>query len=86
MKNQRLNLRITVYKRPFKTEIGKEITHLQNVEDDIGRWVSLIKEYVGLEELDRELLLNKIIAGQKQTIDGVDRQEISIRYNFVGEI
>ena len=76
-------------KKVLKAETEKKITHLQNVEDDIGRWVSLIKKYVGLEELDRELLLklvDKIIVGQKQTIDGVDRQEISISYNFVGEI
>lgn len=39
--------------------------------------------------LDRELLIkliDKIIVGQKTTVDGVERQDITIVYNLVGQV
>ena len=48
-----------------------------------------MKRYMGAEELDRELLLrliDKIVVGQKTTVNGEERQEITIHYNLVGHI
>ncbi|MEM1484875.1 DUF4368 domain-containing protein [Oscillospiraceae bacterium PP1C4] len=42
-----------------------------------------------MEKLDRELLIKlveKIVVGQKTVVDGVERQEITIIYNLVGQI
>ena len=44
---------------------------------------------MGVEELDRELLIklvDKIVVGQKAVVDDVERQEITITYNLVGQI
>lgn len=44
---------------------------------------------MGVEELERELLLkpvDKIVVRQKMEVDGVERQEIAIFYNLVGEV
>ena len=61
----------------------------EETEQDIQKWVKLIKQYMNVEELDRELLLkliDKIIVGQKKVVDGVEQQSIIIVYNFVGEV
>ena len=44
---------------------------------------------MGIDKLDRELLIklvDKIVVGQKTVVDGVERQEITILYNLVGQI
>ena len=68
-------------------QLAEQLTHSQEVEHDIREWVSLIRKYMGVEELDRELLIklvDKIVVGQKKVVDGVERQEITITYNLVG--
>ncbi|MEG0092343.1 MAG: DUF4368 domain-containing protein, partial [Oscillospiraceae bacterium] len=70
-------------------QLAEQLTHSQEVEHDIHEWVSLIRKYMGVEELDRELLLklvDKIVVGQKTEVDGVERQEITIFYNLVGKV
>lgn len=70
-------------------QLAEQLTHSQEVEHDIREWVSLIRKYMGVEELDRELLIklvDKIVVGQKKVVDGVERQEITIIYNLVGQI
>lgn len=70
-------------------QLAEQLTHSQEVEHDIREWVSLIRRYVSVEELDRELLIglvDKIIVGQKTIVDGVERQEITIVYNLVGQV
>ncbi|MEG0594334.1 MAG: recombinase family protein [Christensenella sp.] len=70
-------------------QLAEQLTHSQEVEHDIHEWVSLIRKYMGVEELDRELLLklvDKIVVGQKKEVDGVERQEITIFYNLVGKV
>ena len=70
-------------------QLAEQLTHSQEVEHDIREWVSLIRKYMGVEELDRELLIklvDKIVVGQKKVVDGVERQEITITYNLVGEL
>jgi DNA invertase Pin-like site-specific DNA recombinase len=70
-------------------QLAEQLTHSQEVEHDIREWVSLIRKYMGVEELDRELLIklvDKIVVGQKKVVDGVEMQEITIIYNLVGQI
>lgn len=70
-------------------QLAEQLTHSREVEHDIRKWVSLIRKYVSVDELDRELLIglvDKITVGQKTTVNGVDRQEITIVYNLVGQV
>lgn len=70
-------------------QLAEQLTHSKEVEHDIREWVSLIRRYMGVEELDRELLIklvDKIVVGQKTVADGLERQEITIVYNLVGQI
>lgn len=70
-------------------QLTEQLTHSQEVDKDIREWVSLIRKYMSVDRLDRELLIklvDKIIVGQKMTIEGVERQEITIVYNFVGQL
>ena len=58
-------------------------------QTDICERVYLIRRYMSVDELDRELLIklvDKIVVGQKTVADGVERQEITIVYNLVGQI
>lgn len=76
-------------KKKLAEELNKTLTHSQEVEQDIREWVSLMKRYMGATEVDRELLLkliDKIVVGQKTTVDGEERQEITIHYNLVGTL
>lgn len=38
-------------------QLAEQLTHSQEVEHDIHEWVSLIRRYVNVEKLDRELLI-----------------------------
>jgi len=70
-------------------QLAEQITHSQEVDNDIHEWVSLIRKCMRVKELDRELLIklvDKIIVGQKTLVDGKERQEITIVYNLVGKI
>lgn|SRR5574344_2155784 len=70
-------------------QLTEQLTHSQEVDKDIREWVSLIRKYISVDKLDRELLIklvDKIIVGQKTTINGEERQEITIVYNFVGQL
>lgn len=76
-------------KTALAAQLDKTLAHSQEVEYDVREWVSLMKRYMGAEELDRELLLrliDKSVVGQKTTVDGEERQEITIHYNLVGHI
>ena len=61
----------------------------QSVED-AGKWISLIRQYSEITELDAPLLntlIEKVVVheGAKGT-DGVREQEVEIYYRFVGKI
>jgi len=48
-----------------------------------------LKKHGPVQELDEVLLhrlIDKIIVGERQVVDGEKVQEVTIRYNFVGEI
>lgn len=48
-----------------------------------------MKRYMGVEELDRKLLIkliDKIIVGQKVIENGEEKQNVTIIYNLVGQV
>jgi len=56
-------------------------------EADIDRWMRLIREYAGVEYVNRELLeglVERIEIGEEYTEDGRKHQDIRIHYKFVG--
>lgn len=71
-----------------------ELTKLQEQDkqdsDNAQKWVSLIRQYTSLEELNAELLntlIEKIVIhGVTKGKDGNREQEIEIYYRFVGKI
>ncbi len=70
-------------------QLAEQLTHSQEVDNDIHEWVSLIRGSMGIDKLDRELLIklvDKIVVGQKIVVDGVERQDITIIYSLVGQI
>ncbi|MVB09656.1 hypothetical protein CAFE_03180 [Caprobacter fermentans] len=70
-------------------ELAERLAKSEETEQDIHRWVELIKRYMNVEEIDRDLLLrliDKIIVGQKIEMEGVLQQSIIIVYNFVGAL
>lgn len=70
-------------------QLAEQLTHSQEVDNDIHEWVSLIRNSMGIDKLDRELLIklvDKIVVGQKTVVDGVERQEITIIYSLVGQV
>ncbi len=38
-------------------QLAEQLTHSQEIETDIGEWVSLIQDSKDIERLDRELLI-----------------------------
>ncbi len=69
--------------------LAEQQTHSKEVEYDIREWVSLMKRYMGVEELDRKLLIkliDKIIVGQKVIENGEEKQNVTIIYNLVGQV
>lgn len=56
------------------TQLAEQLTHSQEVDNDIHEWVSLTRKCMRVQKLDRELLIrliDKIIVGQKTVVDGV---------------
>ena len=48
-----------------------------------------IKRYAAITELDEAVLnrlINRILIGKPEKIDGIRTQEVRIVYNFVGEL
>lgn len=69
--------------------LTEKLEQTREAERDVREWVALIKRHMDVEEIDRDLLIrliDKIVVGQKTTVDGVDRQEITIHYNLVGAL
>ena len=70
-------------------EIHASIQETSGQDDDIHSFISMIREYAEITELD-EILLNrlikKIIIDDNKEEDGRKTQTVRIQYNFVGEI
>ncbi|MCM1025513.1 MAG: recombinase family protein, partial [Roseburia sp.] len=72
-----------------KARLSSELETYQQETDDVQQWMSIIREYTKLEELDRPTLLRlikKIEVGDKKVEDGRTFRDIRIHYNFVGYI
>ena len=71
----------------------REITQEQNAaagsNRNILKFIDEIRDYAEIKELDEAILhrlIKKIIIGEKQVIDGQKVQDVTIIYNFVGQI
>ena len=70
-------------------EIAALISKEEHSEGDVRTFVEEIKRYAAITELDETVLnrlINRILIGKPEKIDGVRTQEVRIVYNFVGEL
>ena len=79
--------------REEKSDLLQDLTaRLAETEQDehnIDSFLTAIKKYVSVEQLDREMLLELvdfIEIGERQIKDGQKYRDITIHYNFVGKI
>lgn len=72
-----------------ETEIKNQLNENRNNEDDIQKWVRLIKKYKDFNVLDRTMLnelIQVIYIHEPIVVDGIKEVQIDIHYNFVGKI
>ena len=70
-------------------EIAVLISEEEHSEGDVRTFMEEIKRYAAVTELDEAVLnrlINRILIGKPEKIDGVRTQEVRIVYNFVGEL
>ena len=70
-------------------ELWKELQAADGDNIDAKAFIEELKKHGPVQELDEVLLhrlIDKIIVGERQVVDGEKVQEVTIRYNFVGEI
>ena len=68
--------------------LSEERKARQDVEN-IRQWAGIIRRYLDVQELDREIveeLIDHIEIGERSVIDGQRRQDIKIFYRFVGVV
>jgi hypothetical protein len=92
----------SLFKRQIQKYEQDRVDRLQSVEtleqriksmkqntDNASTWANLMKRYTELENLDAEtllLLIDKIIIGEPQKIDGKRICDIQVVYNYVGDV
>jgi len=62
---------------------------MKNQQDSAASFVELVKKYVHVEYLDREIvveLIDNIVISERYKKDGVKQQDIKIKYKFIGEL
>lgn len=72
-----------------RTQLMAQLEATQEDEQTTEDWLSMIRDYAQLEELDRPTLLRlikRIEVGEKYELDGETHRDIKIYYNFVGYI
>ena len=70
-------------------EIAALISEEEHSEGDVRTFMEEIKRYAAITELDETVLnrlINRILIGKPEKIDGVRTQEVRIAYNFIGEL
>jgi len=92
---ERFNKFLKSYEKE-QSDIGKQIENIeQEIEQikankkDINSFIKLIKKYTNIQELERNVLIeliDKIVIGQSQIINGQKTIDITIYYRFVGII
>ena len=68
--------------------LSEERKARQDVEN-IRQWAGIIRRYLDVQELDREIveeLIDHIEIGERSVIDDQRRQDIKIFYRFVGVV
>lgn len=70
-------------------ELEKKLAGIQKKFLDISKWTKLIRDCLGLKNIDRALLeelIDHIEIGERKVIDGIKQQDIKIVYKFVGSL
>ena len=70
-------------------EIAALISEEEHSEGDVQMFMGEIRRYAAITELDETVLnrlINRILIGKPEKIDGVRTQEVRIAYNFIGEL
>ena len=77
-------------------ELKKQLSTLQEqsaehdaTEQNAGKWISLIRQYSDLKELNSCIineLITKILVGDKHRVNGEKVQSIEIHYRFIGNL
>lgn len=68
--------------------LAEERKTQQEVEN-IRQWAGIVRHYLDVQELDREIveeLIDHIEIGERSVIDGQHHQDIKIFYRFVGMV
>ena len=67
--------------------LQKQLSDVRNAEEGTRQFADLLDQYTQVEELNTELLnrlIDKIIIGDRNRVDGEIKQKITIQYKFVG--
>ncbi|MDB6534112.1 DUF4368 domain-containing protein [Bifidobacterium pseudocatenulatum] len=70
-------------------DLAEMMRHSDEQESDVRTFISEIRQYATITELDETVLhriISKILIGEVRKVDGQKTQEVKIVYNFVGEI
>lgn len=87
-----LSKRLESEQQEIKTHIdalNSQLEDCRKEENRIQRFSDLLREVQNLQELDKVLLnklIDKIIVGEREIVDGKRLQNIEIHYKFVGSI
>ncbi|MDE6589519.1 MAG: DUF4368 domain-containing protein [Oscillospiraceae bacterium] len=68
-------------------KLSVQVEACQEDEKSTDDWLTMIRDYSKLEELDRPTLLQlvkRIEVGERRAVNGHDERDIKIYYNFVG--
>jgi DNA invertase Pin-like site-specific DNA recombinase len=71
------------------SELRNKIQETRNSKADVQRWLNLVKECSEINTLDRETvyqLIDQVSVHEKSDECGIRKQQISVKYNFVGNI
>lgn len=69
--------------------LTQQLTESQESEQDIRKWIDLMKQNMAADEIDRNLLMrliDKIVVGQKTKENGIEYQDIRLFYNLAGAV
>jgi len=70
-------------------EIMDTLSRSTSKDSDVRKFISEIRQCASITELDEALLnrlIDRIVIGEVQVVDGEKVQKVKIVYNFVGEI
>ena len=76
-------------KQDRRKELTEQLAVSRENEKSVDAWLDMMQDYAQLEELDRPTLvrlIEKIVIGDRYTVDDHEERDIHIYYNFVGYI